>query len=131
MMNIDAFLLCDAATDSQGKLNVLGAFDTIFAKSVPVVHPQCAVAIRIRLSRSEQGEHKFAVHFVDANGKHIIPQVEGGFNVALNDTSGSVNLIFNIQGLKLESYGEYGVTLLIDGKDSVRLPLFVKEAPIK
>ena len=28
-MNIEAFLLCDAATDSAGKLNVLGAFDQL------------------------------------------------------------------------------------------------------
>ena len=29
-MNLESFLLCDAATDQQGKLNVLGAFDNIF-----------------------------------------------------------------------------------------------------
>ncbi|MHC4882477.1 MAG: DUF6941 family protein, partial [Planctomycetota bacterium] len=32
---MEAFLLCDAATDQNGKLNVLGAFDNIFAKETP------------------------------------------------------------------------------------------------
>ena len=34
-MNIEAFLLCDAATDQQGKLNILGAFDNLYAKKIP------------------------------------------------------------------------------------------------
>ena len=31
-MNIQVAVLCDAATDDHGKLNLLGAFDTIFAE---------------------------------------------------------------------------------------------------
>ena len=50
-MNIEAFLLCDAATGHQGKLNVLGAFDTIYAKQLPVIHPACAIALRIRFTK--------------------------------------------------------------------------------
>jgi len=42
-MNIEIIALCDAATDQQGKLNILGAFDTVFTKSLPTVHTQCAV----------------------------------------------------------------------------------------
>jgi hypothetical protein len=30
-MNIQVAVLCDAATEDNGKLNLLGAFDTIFA----------------------------------------------------------------------------------------------------
>ena len=42
-MNIEVFSLCDAATvDVAGKLNVLGAFDTIGTGSMPTVYPQCA-----------------------------------------------------------------------------------------
>jgi len=56
-MNIELFVLCDAATDQQGKLNILGAFDSLWAQKVPVSHPQCAVALRIRFSKIEEGEH--------------------------------------------------------------------------
>jgi hypothetical protein len=43
-MNIQVAVLCDAATDDNGKLNLLGAFDTIYARELPAIHPQCAVA---------------------------------------------------------------------------------------
>ena len=32
-MNIQVAVLCDAATDDNGKLNLLGAFDTIYARN--------------------------------------------------------------------------------------------------
>jgi len=56
-MNIEAFLLCDAATDQNGKLNVLGAFDNIFAKEMPTRHRACSIASRIRFSKIEAGDH--------------------------------------------------------------------------
>ncbi|MDB6032554.1 MAG: hypothetical protein JWM16_2892, partial [Verrucomicrobiales bacterium] len=39
LMEIQVAVLCDAATDYQGKLNILGTFDTIFTAQMPAVHP--------------------------------------------------------------------------------------------
>ena len=39
-MNIQVAVLCDAATEENGKLNLLGAFDTIIAQQIPATHPQ-------------------------------------------------------------------------------------------
>ena len=48
-MELISASLCDFASDYQGKLCVLGAFDTIGAKQYPAVHPQCSVALRLLL----------------------------------------------------------------------------------
>lgn len=128
-MNIEVFSLCDAATvDAAGKLNVLGSFDTIGALKVPVVYPQCAIALRIRFEPIERGEHRVAVNFVDMDGKHIIPPANGTIHIGFSDEqrSGSANLVFNIQMLKLESGGEYAIDLAVDGRKEASLPLFVK-----
>jgi len=126
-MNIEVYSLCDAATNDMGKLNMLGAFDTILASQLPVIHPQCAIALRIRFESIERGEHKVAVTFVDLDGKNIIPPANGAINVDFRDgqRSGSANLILNIQNLKLEKYGEYSIDLAIDGRSEGSLPLFV------
>jgi len=126
-MNIEVYALCDAATNDTGKLNMLGAFDTIGVRQVPAVHPQCAIALRIRFESIERGEHKIAVNFVDLDGKNIIPPMNGPINVNFPDgqRSGSANLVLNIQGLKLEKYGEYSIDLAIDGRREGSLPLFV------
>ena len=126
-MNIEVFSLCDAATDNAGKLNVLGAFDTIWARNIPVIHPQCAIALRIRFENIERGEHKVSVNFVDLDGRHIIPPANGTININFpnEQRSGSANLILNIQMLRLEKYSEYSIDLAIDGRRERSLPLFV------
>jgi hypothetical protein len=129
-MDVEAFLLCDAATDQQGKLNVLGAFDSIFAKNAPIVHPACAVAARIRFSKVEQGEHAVRICVVDQDGKEVVPKVDGKVSVGVAPDAGSavVNLVLNFQRLKLPDYGEYSIDLVIDGEQKASLPFFVRSS---
>jgi hypothetical protein len=134
-MNIEIFSLCDAATvDVAGKLNVLGAFDTISTANMPTVYPQCAIALRIRFENIERGSHRVAVNFVDVDGKHIIPGANGTININFPDQqrSGSANLVLNLQMLKIEKYGEYSIDLAVDTRKEASLPLYVREIkPLK
>jgi hypothetical protein len=134
-MNIEIFSLCDAATvDVSGKLNVLGAFDTISTGNMPTVYPQCAIALRIRFENIERGSHRVAVNFVDVDGKHIIPGANGTININFPDLqrSGSANLVLNLQMLKIEKYGEYSIDLAVDTRKEASLPLYVREIkPLK
>jgi hypothetical protein len=130
-MNIEAFLLCDAATDSQGKLNVLGAFDSFFVGDVPAVHPHCAVVLRLRVDRSEQGEHTITLHLIDEDGKHVMQPLEGRLRVqAAPSQTATSNLILNLQGLKLPRFGELAFHLQIDGKPSGSLPLYIRKLQV-
>ena len=52
-MYIEVMALCDAATESQGKLNILGTFDTIFTQKLPVMCSHSAVALRVRFNQIE------------------------------------------------------------------------------
>jgi hypothetical protein len=130
-MNIEAFLLCDAATDERGKLNVLGAFDTIFSKQMPAIHPACAVALRIRFGKVEEGAHRVRLQIIDLDGKPVSPKLEGNITVRVPDNADSTvaNLILNIQGQKFEKYGKFIIDLAIDGTKEASLPLCVSEAP--
>jgi hypothetical protein len=128
-MQIEIFSLCEAATADSGKLNMLGAFDTIWATKIPVIYPQCTIVLRARFEKIERGDHKVAVHFVDVDGKNVIPPAQGDITMNFSDqqSSGSANLILNIQGIRLEKLGEYSIDLAIDGKQEASLPLYVKE----
>ena len=130
-MNIESFLLCDAATEFGGKLNVLGAFDTIFAKELPAVHPHCAIALRLRFDRIEQGQHKVRLNFIDADGKAVLPPLDATINIGMRQEDASVcaNLVLNIQGVKFEHGGVYSIDLAIDGRHERSLPLFVRQIP--
>jgi hypothetical protein len=129
-MNVEVFALCDAATVSAGKLNILGAFDSVNSRQVPGVHAHCAVAMRIRFSRMEEGDHKVKIDFVDEDGKPAMPSLDGVLKVLFRDDdkdSAVTNFVINIQQLKLSNFGAYSFELSIDGGHRASLPLFLKE----
>ena len=130
-MNIEAFLLCDAATDQQGKLNVLGAFDNIWVRQLPVKHPQCSIAARIRFDRTEEGSHSVKIQIIDEDGQNIAPKLEGNISVRTSPGLDSLatNLILNIQGLEFKQYGRFQIDLVVDDQLQASLPLRVSEVP--
>jgi hypothetical protein len=129
-MDVEAFLVCDAATDQLGKLNVLGAFDAIMARTAPVVHPQFSVALRIRFHKSESANHPFRLNIINEDGKSILAKpIDGNLNVQIQqaDESVVVNLVGNFRDIKFENFGRYSVDLTMDGKQRGALPLFIKQ----
>jgi hypothetical protein len=131
-MKVELFVLCDAATDYQGKMNILGTFDAIWAKQMPAVHPLCAVALRLRFLKIEEGKHKVKISIVDEDGKAVVQPLEAGVNVQFKNapfTSIATNMILNLQGLKFPNYGEYSIDLAIDGRHEASLPLNINQIP--
>ena len=130
-MKVEIFALCDAAVDYGGKLSLLGAFDGIFAREAPVQHPQCAIAIRLRVSRSEEGPHRLEFAIIDADGHRIVPPIGANFEVRLppQRESMAINLVLNIHQLKFERFDDYAIDLSIDGRQEASLPLVVVQVP--
>ena len=124
-MDKEVFVLCEAATEMGGKLNLLGAFDHIYSKTAPAIHPQCAIVLRVRFYLIEKGDHKIRVNIVDEDGKQILPGLDAAISVDFPQHINSVvkNLIMNIHGLKLEKFGRYSVDFAINGRHESSLPL--------
>jgi len=128
VMEVLTALIADSASDYQGKLCVLGSFDTICARQYPAVHPHCSIALRLLFRTGDEGKHTIQISFIDSDGKAILP--EGGPRIEF--TMGeppaqaffwSQNFIFNIAGLRLPSPGQYSLDVLYDGKIVSRIPL--------
>ena len=131
-MNIQVAVLCDAATDDNGKLNLLGAFDTIYARELPAVHPQCSVALRVTFFNGDEGKHTLRLNFVDADGGSIMPDFPPiPVEVTLPDDVhfGTRNFIINIQQLKFDEPGLYSVDISLDDRSQANIPLLVKHVP--
>ena len=129
-MTIQTAVLCDAATDYQGKLNLLGTFDTIYAGQFPAMHPQCSIALRIIFDRIEEGKHQLRMNFVDEDGKSIMPNMDAPVDVTFSPdaTFISRNFVINIQQLKFEQPGLYAIDVAVDGRQAISIPLAVKKA---
>jgi len=134
-MNIQVAVLCDAATEDNGKLNLLGAFDTIYAPQLPAVHPQCAVALRVTFMSGDEGTRQLRLNFVDADGRSIMPNLPPMLvEVRLPDDVHFVtrNFIINFQNLQFTEAGLYSVDIRLDDKSEGNIPLSIKlvERPV-
>ena len=130
-MDIQVAVLCDAATDYKGKLNLLGTFNSIFTRDLPANYPQCSIVLRVVFKLVEEGSHKLRINFVDEDGKFVMPSIELPFEVKVpeNDSFAYRNFILNIQRLKFEKFGQHAVDIAIDGRKEASIPLEVKQIP--
>lgn len=127
-MDIQIATLCDFAIDYNGKMVISGTFDALAAKALPVVHPQCALAMRICLLPEDTGEHKLVINIIDEDGAPIDPQkmpIKADMPVQVPDEVPFLtrNLVLNFQGLRFQKAGIYSVDVTVDDELVVRLPL--------
>ena len=132
-MNIEIAAICDAATanDVGGRMNILGAFDRIFAK-FPLVIPQCSAAFRLRYQRAEAGTHQLSLSIQDVVGHPIVPPMQSEIElqpVAQGFDTAAVNMILNMQRLQFVRPDKYIVRLVADNEELAALPLYVLEDP--
>lgn len=129
-MKVEIFTLCDAATtDAGGKLNILGSFDRLMAKEAPVTHPQCALAIKLRYERLEEGQKRIRISFIDSDGTSVMPTLDTATQVQFppNEPSVTSCLVLVLQQLKLPKFGEYSIDLAVDDRQEASIPLFVRQ----
>ena len=127
-MRVEIFTLCDAATtDAAGKLNILGSFDRLNAREAPVTHPQCALALKLRFERLEEGQKRIRIAFVDSDGASVMPTLDTTTQVQFrpDDSSATASLVLVIQQLKLPTFGEYSIDLAVDDRHEASIPLLV------
>ena len=132
-MNIQVAVLCDAATsDNQSKLNILGAFDSIYAPQFPATQPQCTVALRITFTDGDEGRHQLVLNFINADGKSIMPNLPAvPVDVRFPEDAhfATCNFVLNFQGLTFKEPGLYSVDVRVDNKPLAGIPLWVKSLP--
>src|SRR5258706_5152179 len=122
-MDIQIAILCDAATDTNGKLSILGTFDTIYTSQLPAVHPQCSIALRMTFSKVEEGPHKVKLNFVDEDGKLVMPSIDIPIEVAGPDDTIFIfpHFIIYIQQTKFEKPRPHFIFISRDSRQDRRI----------
>jgi hypothetical protein len=131
-MKVEIFALCDfAQADATGKLNILGVFDRIFGRQAPITHPLCALAIKMRFDKIEEGQKRARLSFIDTDGNSVMPTMEPHIQVVVppHETTATGQIVVIIQQLKLPNFGEYSIDLAIDGRQEASIPLIACQIP--
>jgi len=128
------FLAADYATvDASGKLNILGAFNTINARQFPTTHQLMHLVIKLRPALGEYGDtRQLRIVLVDEDGAELfqvagdieLPKVKGGERPEFNAVIGLRDLVF-------PHPGRYEFRLYIDKdqKDELSIQLVQAEQP--
>ena len=125
-MQLEILTFCDAAAEYGGRLNLLGATDTLVANAIPARYPACCVVARLRAARIEEGEHTVKLMIIDADGRTLL-NVDGKIGIKITSGAGAaVNMIINAQNLEFPEAGEYSIEVAADGILLGSSPLFVK-----
>lgn len=125
-MQLELLTYCDAATDYEGRLSILGATDRFVAPYLPYRNPTSAVAVRLRATRDDIGDHMVRITLLDSE-RRVQLDVNGEVVFSLPEQSahGVVQLVVNMQGLDFLVDGEYALALEVDGRQLARQPFTV------
>ena len=127
-MKVTFAVLADAANITrEGKLNLLGIFDSIQVQQFPVTHPQMQLVMRFEADISEAGKKKkVEVQLMDEDGKKLF--VLGGefaFGPGRPGEMIGSNHILTINMMKFEHPGDYEFKILINDELKAEVPLKV------
>ena len=127
-MEVDIFTYCDFAKTYFNKLCITGAHDTIWAKQFPAKIPLGYVALKFRVSRSDEGVRLIQIQIVDLDGKALfksrLAKLPVQFSNEYQDTNNIRIIIFPVQNLQIPKIGEYSLEFIVDGKQVSAIPIF-------
>ena len=129
-MDVTLALLADGANVSrEGKLNLLGIFDTIFAHAFPSTHPLMQLVIRFEADPAEAGTTRTVeVQFVTPEGR-VLFRLPGTMAVPPRGTSDRIRMdqIVTLTNVQLERPGHYRFHVVVDGEPVAIVPLHVEQ----
>lgn len=126
-------VVADAAnrTDN-GKLNLLGVFQTLHAVSTPCQHPHMAIVVNFEATAMERGtRQKIGIRLVNADGKPVLNMPDSFLDVPDDPTvvAPQLSLIANIAGVMFESFGAYQFDIEVNGTVQGRIPITIAPLP--
>jgi hypothetical protein len=120
--------LCDFAADYQGKLCILGAFDTLCTREFPVHHPQCSFALRLFFDHEDSGTYNMKIRALGPEDEDIMPPFPADIDATIPPGGPpfiSRNIVLNLQRMKFEKPGLYRFVVEHDDIELTSVPLRV------
>ncbi len=130
MVEVQFGLLCDAANVSaEGKLNILGEFNTITTGEFPVVHPMMHLVLELTASPAEVSEERhITVRVLNTDG-NVLGEMQGQIVVPAPSRPGrrvGIQLILSLPNTVYPAPGDYAFHVLVGQDEKAVVPLSVE-----
>ena len=131
-MDVTLAVLADYSNVSrEGKLNIMGIFDRIWAKSFPAVHPVAQLIMRFECGPAEFGtEKEIKIVVLDADGGQVA-SVNGKISIGAEQKDPRLKMDHSLplRNMRFEAPGRYAISILVSGEEKTSIPLTVAEIP--
>lgn len=127
-MHVTFALFADAANLSQeGKLNILGVFDTLQVGTLPALHPRATLVVHLKGSAADAGNHRVSLQWLSPGGTELWSS-EGELGIAA-PPAGVIEMDFPLIAqldLPLDLAGGYLMRVGLDGQTHAEIPIQVR-----
>ena len=131
-MDVTFAVVADYANVSrEGKLNVMGIFDRVFARQIPARFPPMQLVIRLEADYEELNtEHGIRVQLADPDGEAVF-DIDGSFTPrgGRPGEKTSVNHVLQLGNVPLQQTGPHRVLVWIDDALEREVVIHVTRAP--
>jgi len=131
-MKIPLVLLADYANlTADGKLNILGIFNAIYAPSFPVLRPQMHLVFQFIVAPGERGTTKqIDIKLIDADGKELYGMSSTTLVGRDLPVDWELPQIIELHGLLFPKPGDFAFSILVNGdeKATARLRVALRES---
>jgi hypothetical protein len=131
-LEVTVGLLADAANVSrEGKLNILGAFQSVATTTAPMIVPQAFLVVVVRLEIGEKGQtHTLKIRLYDADKKKLWEMIPVPFSVPQQDPRPNPEhpIIMCLQRIPIPQFGDYEFEIMLD--DEPKKTVFLLVQPI-
>jgi hypothetical protein len=122
-------LLADHVTETrEGKLVIVGEFDTIAAPAAPVTHAPMFLVARLEAAETEELEaHEFRLGLFAEDGREIVPLSPPNPIRLLRTGAGRLRgqIIVQLGAVTFPDFGIYEFRLVVDETELARSPVHV------
>jgi hypothetical protein len=130
-MRVPLAVIADYANLSiDGKLNIMGIFDTITARSFPAVHMDARLVVRFESDVSDRGGTKdLGIELHDADGNVLLSahrQLDIPTDAPL---TAALDHILELKLLRFDHAGDYAFRILVDGQLEGRVVVHLRQVP--
>ncbi len=124
-MDVTLAVCCDAANVSrEGKLNLLGIFNSIHASEFPCTHPHLALVLRVEAHIGEEGVYPLEIKLADEDGQEVF-KVNGQLSLrgAKPGRPMTAQTIMDINNFQLPHAGTYSFEVFVNNRHLRSVPV--------
>lgn len=130
-MQIEIFTICDNAQVYAGKAVVMGAFNQLKARKLPVVVPNLTLAVRVSFEKEESGDKTFYFFINNPDGTPLVPELRCETKQLQQPSNQDQLITYDLNivlgNILLNQFGCYTVTMRCEDKNYL-LKFYVQEA---